>query len=72
MDEKTEVVFTPGCFDSFEGTQEELDGLIAEIKRAVKSGDLLKNSRPVDPDDPMYVKVLSMLKEQETKSRREN
>ena len=26
------VVFAPGCFDQFEGTQEELDALVAEIK----------------------------------------
>lgn len=26
------VVFAPGCFDSFEGTQEELDELAAEIQ----------------------------------------
>lgn len=26
------VVFAPGCFDSFDGTQEELDALTAEIQ----------------------------------------
>jgi hypothetical protein len=26
------VVFAPGCFDSFEGSQEELDSLTAEIQ----------------------------------------
>jgi len=25
------VIFEPGCFDDFEGTQEELDELVAEI-----------------------------------------
>lgn len=28
---KLEVVFVPGCFDSFDGTQEELDALQKEI-----------------------------------------
>lgn len=26
------IVFSPGCFDQFEGSQEELDSLIADIK----------------------------------------
>lgn len=26
------VVFEPGCFDSFEGTQEELDAMMSEIQ----------------------------------------
>lgn len=26
------VVFAPGCFDHFEGTQEELDALVAELQ----------------------------------------
>lgn len=33
-----EVVFFPGCFDDFDGTQEELDQLIAEITAMVQSG----------------------------------
>lgn len=27
-----QVVFAPGCFDNFEGTQEELDALILDIQ----------------------------------------
>ena len=46
------IEFAPGCFDSFEGTQEELDELIAEITRMAESGELEANSRPVDLDDP--------------------
>lgn len=26
------VIFAPGCFDTFEGTQEELDELMADIQ----------------------------------------
>lgn len=44
---KLEVIFAPGCFDDFDGTQEELDNLIAEIKAMVESGELLENSRPL-------------------------
>lgn len=31
MNRPLEINFEPGCFDSFEGTQEELDSLIADI-----------------------------------------
>jgi hypothetical protein len=44
------LVFAPGCFDSFEGTQEELDALIADINRMVESGELFENSQPLDID----------------------
>ena len=40
------VVFEPGCFDSFEGTQEELDYLVEEIKRLAETGELLKQATP--------------------------
>ena len=30
-DTKMQVVFAPGCFDDFEGTQDELDDLIKQI-----------------------------------------
>ena len=48
---KLEVVFAPGCFDGFEGTQEELDELIAEIHAMIESGEFLENSRPVDVEN---------------------
>ena len=46
------IEFAPGCFDSFEGTQEELDELIAEIKRMVSTGEILEKSREINFDDP--------------------
>ena len=48
------VVFAPGCFDTFEGTQEELDELIAEIHKAFdgKTAEEIEGmSKPVDFDD---------------------
>lgn len=48
---KLKVVFAPGCFDNFEGTQEELDELIAEIRALVDSGEFLEKSNPLDVDD---------------------
>ena len=38
--DKIKVEFAPGCFDGFEGTQEELDAMVAEIERMALSGEL--------------------------------
>lgn len=42
------LVFAPGCFDSFEGSQEELEEMIAHIKQAFESGELLDEATEVD------------------------
>ena len=48
MSEKPlKVVFEPGCFDSFEGSQEELDELIKLIETQVASGEFFANSTEV-------------------------
>lgn len=41
---KIQIEFAPGAFDSFDGTQEELDELIAEIQRLADTGELFENS----------------------------
>jgi hypothetical protein len=46
-----EIVFAPGCFDDFEGTQEELDEMIAEINRLAETGELFERALPVDLDE---------------------
>jgi hypothetical protein len=48
-----EIIFAPGCFDSFEGTQEELDEMIAEIQRMVESGEIEENATAIDIDQLM-------------------
>lgn len=48
---KIEIIFAPGCFDNFEGTQEELDAMIQQIKDMAESGELFENSAPVDIED---------------------
>lgn len=48
--ENPKIVFAPGCFDSFEGTQEELDSLIRELTQMAESGELLENAYEVDFD----------------------
>lgn len=61
------IEFAPGCFDSFEGTQEELDELIAEIQRMFESGEIEANAVELDIDtlleeDPEYAeKVIQAL-----------
>lgn len=45
-----EIVFAPGCFDNFDGTQEELDDLMAQIQKMADSGELIEQSHPVDID----------------------
>lgn len=45
------IEFAPGCFDNFDGTQEELDELISTIKEMFASGEAIKNARPIDLDD---------------------
>ncbi len=44
-------MFAPGCFDDFDGTQEELDEMIAEINRLAETGELFERSLPVDLDE---------------------
>ena len=65
--------FAPGCFDGFDGTQEELDDLMAEIQRMFDSGEMEANSTPVDIDElieeePEYaLKLMQSLNDEEPK-----
>jgi len=57
------IEFAPGCFDTFEGTQEELDELIAEITAAIESGEFMDSSQELDMDalieeDPEMAEIL--------------
>jgi hypothetical protein len=45
------LVFAPGCFDNFEGSQEELDSLVKEIEQAFVNGDLQDGSNIVDMEE---------------------
>ena len=49
-----EIEFAPGCFDQFEGTQEELDALQKEILDMFANmtpEELAQRSKPVDLDE---------------------
>jgi len=52
-EKKLKVEFAPGAFDNFDGTQEELNELIAEIHRMVDTGEIFENSKTVDFDELM-------------------
>lgn len=63
MTDKMKLEFAPGCFDNFEGSQEELDELQAEIMRMFESGELAENARVIDldavaEDDPELAEML--------------
>lgn len=47
------IVFAPGCFDNFDGTQEELDQLMSEITHMVETGALSEQAELVDIDTLM-------------------
>ena len=48
QDAKMKLTFAPGCFDGFEGSQEELDELVAIIKSKFEDGSLFQDSMPVE------------------------
>lgn len=68
----------PGAFDSFEGSQEELDTLIKELENQISFESLLENSKPVDmdelfQDDPeLAEKLIAMLNETTDRKRKLN
>ncbi len=41
------VVFEPGCFDNWEGSQQELDELVEEIKQVFSDPDFLESLEDV-------------------------
>lgn len=45
------LVFAPGCFDSFEGTQEELDSLVKEIEEGFMNGTFFEKAKPMTEED---------------------
>lgn len=50
-DKKQEIVFAPGCFDNFDGSQEELQDAIAQIHQMLEDGTLLENSEPLSEEE---------------------
>ena len=53
-EKKMKIEFAPGCFDHFEGSQEELDEMINEIQNLFNNKsreELEAMSRPISIDD---------------------
>ena len=46
-----QVIFDPGCFDNFEGTQAELDAFVVQIQEFAESGLLFENSVELTDED---------------------
>ena len=61
---KPEIIFAPGCFDNFDGTQEELQELIAQIHQMVENDTLFENSEPLDPEEEERIYEMLRQKEQ--------
>jgi hypothetical protein len=58
MTKNLKVVFAPGCFDNFEGTQKELDDLIAEIKNMAERGEIDKHARQLSKEEEEEILLL--------------
>ena len=50
---KLKVVFTEGCFDSFEGTPEELAELVAEIQKMADDGTIMDDAIPLTDEEEL-------------------
>lgn len=51
QDKTPKIVFSPGCFDNFEGTQEELQELMAEIQRLVATGEIFEHAEMLSDEE---------------------
>ena len=56
-DIKLKVVFAEGSMDDFDGTQEELDALVAEIKEMVKNG-AFEDATPITEEEKEELDLL--------------
>ena len=51
MTDKLKVIFAKGCFDDFDGTQEELAEFIAEIQNMANNGTLMDSAVELKDDE---------------------
>lgn len=50
-DKELNIEFAEGCFDDWDGTPEELQEFIAQIRQMASDGTLFENSEPVPEDE---------------------
>ena len=51
MTKKPELLFAPGCFDNFEGTQEELAEMLAELHTMVENGTFMEGAEELTEEE---------------------
>jgi len=56
-DIEVKVVFAKGSMDDFDGTQEELDALVAEIKEMVANG-AFEDATPITEEEEQELELL--------------
>jgi hypothetical protein len=56
-DVELKVVFAKGSMDDFDGTQEELDALVAEIKEMVANG-AFEDATPITEEEERELELL--------------
>lgn len=66
---KMKIEFAPGCFDSFEGTQEELEALKTEIAEMFENEEVLKDARQLTEEEEE--ELFHMLMVQELNNKRQ-
>ena len=61
MTEKLKIVFAEGCFDGFDGTEEELAEMLADFHQMVEDGTLMDNATPLRPEEEEeFVEMMQM------------
>jgi hypothetical protein len=51
MTDKLKIVFAEGCFDGFDGTEEELAAMLADLHQMAEDGTLMENATPLRPEE---------------------
>lgn len=64
---KPKIVFMPGCFDSLDVNQEELDKIMSSIEAMIADGTLFHNARVIEEDDPRYDEIQKMIESGHTR-----
>ena len=50
-DKKPKLIFATGCFDNFEGSEEVLAVLLAEIHKVVEDGTIMEKARQLSEEE---------------------
>lgn len=58
MTDKPKIIFAPGCFDNFDGTEEELAAMLADIHQMVENGTLMDNAKRLTPEEEEELKQI--------------